>query len=84
VSWEGSTGIVTRLFDGQLRLIPGKVREFSLDPSFQTDSGIHPASYPMDTRAHFPGVKLSGHEAEHSSPSNAKVKCMELLPPLPQ
>jgi hypothetical protein len=35
---------------------------------------IHPASYPMGTSDSFPGVKLPGHEADHSPPSSAEVK----------
>jgi hypothetical protein len=37
-------------------------------------SGSHPASYPMGTRATFPGRKV-----DHSPPSSAEVKeCVEL------
>jgi hypothetical protein len=36
----------------------------------QTNSGAHPASYPMDTR----GKARLGHDTDHSPPSSAKVK----------
>jgi hypothetical protein len=43
----------------------------SLPPGIKTDSGAHPASYPMDTGCNFPGVgegggERSGREADHS------------------
>jgi hypothetical protein len=43
---------------------------FLLHHRVQTGSGAHPASYPMGTRGSFP----PGREADHSPPSNAKVK----------
>jgi hypothetical protein len=46
-----------------------KVGNFSLYYRVQTDSGAHPASYPMGTRSSFPEG-----EADHSPPSNAEVK----------
>jgi len=52
----------------------------------QTGSGAHPASYPMGIRGSFPGIKRSGHEANHHSPpSSAEVKnawCYTFTPPL--
>jgi hypothetical protein len=53
---------------------PEGPRDFSLFYSFQTGSGVHPASYPVDTGCSFPGVKQLGCEADHSPPSNAEVK----------
>jgi hypothetical protein len=53
--------------------IPSRGRDFSLLHSVQTDSGAHPASYPMDTRALFSGVKWLGHEADHTPPSSVEV-----------
>jgi len=47
---------------------------FSLHHHVQTGPGTHPASYPVSTRGSFPGVKLLGHEADHSPPSSAEVK----------
>jgi len=47
---------------------------FSLHHRVQNGSGDHPASYPMGTGALCLGVKRPGHEADHSPPSNAKVK----------
>jgi len=35
----------------------------------QTGSGVHPASYPVDTGDSYPGG-----EADHSPPSSAKLK----------
>jgi hypothetical protein len=46
----------------------------SLHHRVQTGSGAHPAYYLTDTRGFFPGVKRSGREADHSSPSSANVK----------
>jgi len=40
----------------------------------QTGSGAHPASYQTATRGSIPRGKASGHEADHSPPSSAKVK----------
>jgi hypothetical protein len=47
---------------------------FSLHHRVQNGSGAHPASYPVDTRGSFPGVKWPGREADHSRPSSAEVK----------
>jgi hypothetical protein len=35
---------------------------------------VHPASYPMDTRVSFPGVKRPVREADHLPTSSAEVK----------
>jgi hypothetical protein len=51
-------------------------QEFSLLHVVQTGSGVHPTSYPMGTGGSFPGVKRQGREADHSSPTSAKVKKM--------
>jgi hypothetical protein len=52
-------------------------QEFSLLHVVQTDSGVHPASYPMGTGSSFPrGVKRQEHEADHSPPASAEVKKM--------
>jgi hypothetical protein len=52
------------------------VYNFSLLHSVQTDSGAHPASYPMGTGCSLsPGVKRQRCEAEHSPPPSAEV-CM--------
>jgi hypothetical protein len=37
----------------------------------QTDSGAHPASYPMGTER---GKERPGRDADHSPPSSAEVK----------
>jgi hypothetical protein len=47
---------------------------FSSSLCVQTSSGAHPASCPMGTRGTFPGGKVqSGHDADHSPPSNAEA-----------
>lgn len=38
-------------------LIPKRVRGFPLLPNVQTGSRAHPASYSVDSRGSFPGVK---------------------------
>jgi hypothetical protein len=50
---------------------------FSLDHSVQTNSETHPAYCVM-----VPENKRARHEADHSSPSSAKVKD-GVIPPLP-
>jgi hypothetical protein len=59
---------------------PAEIRDFSLFHIIQTGSGAHPPSYPMGTRGLFPRVKQPRHEADHSSPSSAKVKNNMTLP----
>jgi hypothetical protein len=45
----------------------------------RTDSGAHPASYPMGIRGSFPGIKRARREADHSPLSRAEFKeCVEL------
>jgi hypothetical protein len=61
--------------------ILAEVREFSLLHSIQTSSGAQPASYPMGEGL-FPGIKQPEHEANHSPPSNDKVKNGGAMPPL--
>jgi hypothetical protein len=52
---------------------------FSPNHRVQSDSGAHPASYPVGTGCSFPGLKRMGREADPSPPSNAEVKeCVEL------
>jgi hypothetical protein len=47
---------------------------FSLRRRVQTDSGSHPASYPMGIRALSLGVKRREGEADHSPSSSTEVK----------
>jgi hypothetical protein len=54
--------------------LPAGAGNFPLHHRFQNGSGVHPASYPMDTRGSFPEVKQPGREADHSPPSSAEVK----------
>jgi hypothetical protein len=51
-----------------------KSQEFSLLHVPQADSGVQPASYPMDTEGSFPGVKWPEREGKNSSPTSAEVK----------
>jgi hypothetical protein len=52
---------------------PVEARYSLLLNNVQNSSGIHPASYPIDTEAPFPGVKLPGRELVYSPPSTAEV-----------
>jgi hypothetical protein len=52
---------------------PGRGWEFFLHHRVQTGTGVHPASYPMGSRASYPGGKAAGAEADYSHPSIAKV-----------
>jgi hypothetical protein len=47
------------------------VKDYSLLHGVQTDSGSHPASYPLDT-----GIKRPRREADHSPPASVEVKKM--------
>jgi hypothetical protein len=59
-------------------------QNFSLLHNVQNGSGAHPTSYPMGTgRALSLEVKWQGSEADHSPPSNAKVKNGGAIPPHP-
>jgi len=49
---------------------------FSLCRCIQTGSETHPAPYQMGTGGSFLVIMWFGHETDHSSPSNAKVKNM--------
>jgi hypothetical protein len=52
---------------------------FSPHHRVQKGSGVYPASYPMDSRGFYLGVKRPGREADHSPPSSSEVKeCVEL------
>jgi hypothetical protein len=44
--------------------IPDSVKFFQLH-SVQTDTEVHPASYPMGTGDPFPGVKRQGRDVDH-------------------
>jgi hypothetical protein len=56
-------------------VLPVGERFFSSPHSVQTESGAHPASYPMGTEGFFPGVKRGGggREADRSLPFSSKV-----------
>jgi hypothetical protein len=49
----------------------------------QTDSRAHPTSYPMGTVGSFSGCKRQGREADHSPPSSAKARKVEIGDTLP-
>jgi hypothetical protein len=49
-------------------------QDFSPLHVVQTDSGVHLASYPMDTGGHFPALKRPGRETDHSPPTSAELK----------
>jgi hypothetical protein len=57
--------------------------KFSFLFIIQTGSGVHPASYPMDTRARSPGVKQEKREDHHSPPTSAEVKKMWIYTSIP-
>jgi hypothetical protein len=54
-------------------LFPARAGKFSLHHHVQNGSVVHPASYLMDTRGSFPGVRRPGRGADHSPPSSAEV-----------
>jgi hypothetical protein len=75
---------VSKLRDRRPEFIPGRGRDpFSLRHRVQTASGAHPASYPVGTGEFFPGVKGTGREADHSSPSSAEVMNAWGITPFP-
>jgi hypothetical protein len=51
-----AVGIATgyRFNEGGVEFKSWQYQEFSLLRVIQTGSGVHPASYPMDTRGYFP------------------------------
>jgi hypothetical protein len=54
---------------------PTGAEGFSSSPCVQTDSGAHPASYPMGTGGPLRGGKARpGRDADHSPPSSAGVR----------
>jgi hypothetical protein len=61
---------------------PSGAKDFSSSLCVQTDSGAHPASYPMGTGVSFPGGKARpGGNADHAPPSSVEVKNEKLLSP---
>jgi hypothetical protein len=57
--WLGGKALGYGLDDRGVRF-PAGAGNFSLHHRVQTGSGAHPASYPMDARDSFPGVKAAG------------------------
>jgi hypothetical protein len=45
--------------------------------------GVHPTFSSMGSRGSFPGLKWHGHEADHSPPTNVKLRRHESIPPFP-
>jgi len=66
--------IFFRLFGQLVLFVIWGVANFSLHRRFQTGSGAHPASHPVDTRGSSLWVKRPMREADHSSPSTAEIK----------
>jgi hypothetical protein len=70
--------VFNKSFAGMFLMIgvssPGRGWEFFLRHRVQTDSGAHPASYPVDIRGSFLGLKRQGHETDHSLPSSGYFK----------
>jgi hypothetical protein len=52
---------------------PAWAGNFSFHHSIQTGSEAHRASYPVDTKGSFLGVKRPGREADSSPPSSAEA-----------
>jgi hypothetical protein len=72
---------VERRATGSAAAVRFPSRDFSLLHRVQTGSGSQPASYTMGTGG--TGVQRLGREADHTPPSNAKVKNDGAVPPLP-
>jgi hypothetical protein len=53
---------------------PGRIKIFHF--CISSRPGVHLTSYKMGTGDSFSGVKRQGREADHSSPTRAKVKKM--------
>jgi hypothetical protein len=70
---DSSVGIATGWTAGR-----AGARDFQFLHSVQTGSGAHPTSYSMGTGGSFLGGKAAGREADHSPPSSAQVKMMDL------
>jgi len=47
---------------------------FSLRHRVKPGSGVHPASYPVDTGGSFPGGKATGREVNHTPAFSTEVK----------
>jgi hypothetical protein len=75
---RGSSGSIVSDYGLDDRAIeirsPTGTVDFSCSPCVHTDSGAHPASYPMGTGGPFPGGKARPGDADHSPPSSAEVK----------
>jgi hypothetical protein len=50
------------------------IRDFFRSPVRPAKLGTRPAAYSMDTSGSLCGIKRSGREADHSTPSIGKVK----------
>jgi hypothetical protein len=54
--------------------IPDSSKMFLFSKHVQTGSAVHPAFYPMGTRALSSGIKPAKRKADQSLPSSAEVK----------
>jgi hypothetical protein len=83
IRWNSLVGIVTGyVLDGRVS-ITSRIRVFSLLHNIQPGPGAHPASNPLGTWELFPGLTRPGPEADHLSPSSAKINNDGAIPPLP-
>jgi hypothetical protein len=62
---------------------PAESRDFSLRHRLQPGSGVHPASYPMDTGVSFLGDKQSRGETDHSLKLARMLRMRGSITPLP-
>jgi hypothetical protein len=56
---------------GTVVQFPAGIRDFSLLHSIQITSETHLASYPVNSRNHFPSSEVAVYEGDHSPPSSA-------------
>jgi hypothetical protein len=73
-----SVGVGTCYGVDGLSSVPLQGQDFSPVHSVQTGSRVRVASCPIGTCGSFTGVKQQGREADHSLPSSAEVRMVEL------
>jgi hypothetical protein len=74
-SQNSVVGMVTKLRSVRFEFrIPTGGRDVSLLRNVQLGCEAHPPSYSMGMGAISPAVKLTRHQADHSSPSRAELK----------
>jgi hypothetical protein len=79
VSPYSSAGIATGCVLDGCDSIPGKGKRCVSIPQC---TEFHRASYPLDIKGFFPGVKQPGRETGHSPPSNVEVMNGGAIPSL--